>query len=182
MDYLSHVITDHVNEGSWKALRAGRNRPNISHLIFVDDLLLFAEASSFQMQIILNCLDIFCSATSHKVNPIKTTICFSKNVTLVEANNIARCGGFSVSQELGRYLGAHIHHGRATANNFKNILDRVHSWLNGWKQQCLSIAGRITLANSVLGSLATFQMQHDRIPKAICSAFEKAQRQFVWGG
>lgn len=43
------------------------------------------------------------------------------------------------------------------------------------------MVGRVTLAGFVLGSLATFQMQHERLPKATCLAIEKAQRQFIWG-
>lgn len=45
----------------------------------------------------------------------------------------------------------------------------------------LSMVGRVTLASSVLGSMTTFQMQHEKIPKATCQAIETAQRQFMWG-
>jgi len=45
MDKLSHIIADHVEAEYWKPMRAGRYGPQISHLLFVDDLLLFAEAS-----------------------------------------------------------------------------------------------------------------------------------------
>lgn len=34
----------------------------------------------------------------------------------------------------------------------------------------------------MLGSVASFHMQHEKIPKAICNDIEKAQRQFIWGG
>lgn len=158
MEFLSHVIDDQVNNGSWKTLRAGRNGPKISHLVFTDDLLLLEEASTNQMQVIQYRLNTLCLASGDRVDPSKTSICFSKNVSSIEANNIASCGGFSIFEEFGRYLGAYIHKGRATANNYKSILDKVQSRLNGWKQQCLSMAGRITLAKSVLRSLSTFQM------------------------
>lgn len=181
MDYLSHIIADHVIEGSWKPMRAGRLGPIISHLIFADDLLLFVEASIDQMQTILHCLNMFCSASGQKVNANKTSICFSKNVSDNEANGITSCGGFSVSKDIGRYLGAQILRGRVTIGRYNHILDKVQDRLCGWKQQCLSMAGRITLAGSVLGSMATFQMQHEKLLKATCLAIEKAQRQFIWG-
>lgn len=71
--------------------------------------------------------------------------------------------------------------GRVTTSRYKHILDKVKFKLSGRKQQCLSMAGRITLAGSLLGSLAVFQMQHVKLPKSICQAIEKAQRQFIWG-
>lgn len=45
MEDLSHIIADAVNNGIWKPMKAGRHGPSISHLIFADDLLVFAEAS-----------------------------------------------------------------------------------------------------------------------------------------
>ncbi|QHN83883.1 putative mitochondrial protein [Arachis hypogaea] len=46
MDQLTHLIMEGVDNGSWNPMRAGRNGPQISHLMFADDLILFVEASS----------------------------------------------------------------------------------------------------------------------------------------
>lgn len=94
IEFLTHIIMDKVNEGTWKPMKAGRNGPSISHLMFADDLLLFSEASQNQMNIILDCLNMFCSISGQKVNARKTSICFSKNVSSNEANCITSYGGF----------------------------------------------------------------------------------------
>jgi hypothetical protein len=39
MDKLSHLIAEATETGKWKPMRAGRNGPYISHLMFADDLL-----------------------------------------------------------------------------------------------------------------------------------------------
>lgn len=44
-------------EGDWKPLRAGRNGPLISHTMFADDLLLFAQAKENQIRYLIK-LDI----------------------------------------------------------------------------------------------------------------------------
>jgi len=76
MDKLSHIIADQVEAEYWKPMRAGRYGPQISHLLFVDDLLLFAEASIKQAHCVMHCLDLFCQASGQKINSKKTQIFF----------------------------------------------------------------------------------------------------------
>ena len=49
---------------AWKPFKFSREGPSISHLCFVDDMLLFAKASGVQMQKMLNYLNWFCDALS----------------------------------------------------------------------------------------------------------------------
>jgi len=52
--------------------------------------------------------------------------------------------------------------------------------LNGWKHQCLSFAGRLTLTKFVLSSIPYYHMQYAKIPKTLCDEIEKIQRGFLW--
>ena len=52
MERLGHLINDSINSGQWKPIRLSRNGPLLSHLFFVDDLILFGEASTEQMDVI----------------------------------------------------------------------------------------------------------------------------------
>lgn len=165
----------------WNGTKSESFKPSRGIISFADNLLLFAEASVDQMRIILNYLNIFCEASGQKVNPQKTSILFSKNVTGQEAAQIAGYRGFSISENLGRYLGAHIFSGRSNVNKYRFLADKINSCLSGWKKQCLSLAGRLTLANSVMGTTANFHMQHDKIPKTILLNIEQSQREFIWG-
>jgi hypothetical protein len=72
MEQLSHIIADQVDAQYWKPMRAGRYGPQISHLLFVDDLLLFAEASFEQSHCIMHCLNLFCQASGQKINSQKS--------------------------------------------------------------------------------------------------------------
>lgn len=58
----------------WKPMRAGRYGPQISHLLFADDLL-FAEASIEKAHCVLHCLDI-CEASGQRINYQKTQVFF----------------------------------------------------------------------------------------------------------
>lgn len=52
---LSHLIAEEVSKNNWKPIKLGRRCPPISHLFFADDLVLFAEASIEQMNVIMSC-------------------------------------------------------------------------------------------------------------------------------
>lgn len=54
--------------------------PSLSHLLFIDDIVLFAEASIHQMKVIRSCLGRFCAWSGEKVSFVKSSIFFSLKV------------------------------------------------------------------------------------------------------
>jgi hypothetical protein len=68
MDKLSHLISHEVHVGEWKPMKAGITGPLISHLMFADDLILFAEASAQQLNVVLNILGRFCQMSGQQVS------------------------------------------------------------------------------------------------------------------
>ncbi|CAN1802340.1 hypothetical protein LINPERHAP1_LOCUS23328 [Linum perenne] len=68
--------------------------------------------------------------------------------------------GFGETTYLGRYLGVPILHGKASKDTYAYILKRMRRKLEGWKCNTLSLAGRVTLALSVLNSIPSYEMQH----------------------
>lgn len=67
LERLGHWISNKVEKGALRPLRASRGGPRISHLFFADDLFLFAEATLDQAQCIKAGLDEFCKASGQKV-------------------------------------------------------------------------------------------------------------------
>ena len=80
MEKLSHIICDATNNQQWIPLKASKNDHSISHIMFVDDLILFNEATNTQILVIIQCLSKFCEISSQRVNKNKSHIFFSKNV------------------------------------------------------------------------------------------------------
>ena len=82
---------------------------------------------------------------------------------------------------LGRYLGANLTTSRSTRVHFKHIVHKIQNKLSEWKQQCLSLAGRITLSKLAISSIPYYHMQYAKLPKIVCDEIEKIQCGFLWG-
>ena len=68
-------------EGNWTLVKASRDNIGISHLFFVDDLMLFAKASEDNCETIKEVLECFYAELSQKVSVNKSQIYFSQNVS-----------------------------------------------------------------------------------------------------
>ena len=105
VERLSHMIQAAMDDGLWKPITFSKGGPPITHLCFADDLFIFAEASMEQVEVIKNCLDLFAASSGQKISREKTRIYFSKNVHHSRSLEIANDFGFSLTGDLGKYLG-----------------------------------------------------------------------------
>lgn len=181
IERLSHIIREAVRRGEWKGIRLGRKGPLIPHLIFADDMVLFSEAIEDQIHVIKECLDKFSEASGQKVRLSKSHIMFSKNFSPEVAQKIVCVAGMNQTSDMGKYLGVPSIHGRVTNNMFRPILDRMNNRLEGWKAKYLSMAGRVTMAQSVLSTIPYYAMQTTLFPVGICENIDKRIRGFIWG-
>lgn len=171
-----------MDDGKLRPVRASRSGPALSYLFFADDLILFSEAREDQLLCIKEGLELFCRSSGQKVNFGKSSMLFSGNIEETEAKRLSELMGIPITAKLGKYLGHHVrHHGR-NGEGHKELVERVNGRLEGWKTRCLSRAGRIMLAKSVMSSLPIFQMQLERLPTWVHKALDRAVRNCVWGG
>ncbi|XP_061998979.1 uncharacterized protein LOC133716290 [Rosa rugosa] len=161
---LSHLIQSNVDIGSWKPVKASQSGPKISHLFFADDLMLFAEASSIQTCKLKRCLDLFCSLSGQAVNYEKSMIFCSPNTCKRIAVDISKICGSPLTNDLGKYLGMPLIHSRVNKNTYASIFDKIQCRLSSWKSKVLSMAGRLTLVQSVTSAIPNYAMQTARLP------------------
>lgn len=181
IEQLSHVIRDAVRKGSWKGIQLSRDGPLLSHLLFADDMVLFSEATEEQIVVIKNCLERFSEASGQRVSFTKSQITFSHNVNPVLANRISTIACMQQTEDMGRYLGVPYIHGRVTGSLFNPMLTRIDARLEGWRAKYLSLAGKITLAQSVLTTIPFYTMQSTLLPVGVCDIIDKKVRNFIWG-
>lgn len=158
-----------------------RGGPQISHLFFADDLLLFGEASSEQIKVMRSCLENFCIASGQKVSLEKSRLLVSHNVHHVRASQLSSEACISLTSDLGKYLGVPLLHRRTNRETYDFLLRNSQQRLASWKATSLSFAGRVTLTQSVVASLPTYCMQTMLLLKYVSNKLEKDQRRFIWG-
>lgn len=181
MERLNHIIQDSIMEGSWNPIRLSRGGPPIYHLFFADDFLLFGEASSSQVETMVECIQRFCDASGQRMNRAKTRVCFSNNVHINRALALSQQMGVGLTGDLGKYLGIPLLHKRASNVTFAPILEKTQKKLSSWKKNFLSLAGRTTLIRSVLSALSSYHMQTMLLPKGLLNEIEQQSRCFLWG-
>ncbi|CAL1381562.1 unnamed protein product [Linum trigynum] len=170
-----------MEQGEWEPIRISSNGPSLSRLFFADDLILFSVASMRQVQVILRCLEEFGAASGQQVSRPKSRVFFSKNVTVAEGDAISNALNIPTTANLGRYLGVPVIHDRVSKATYTELIDRIDKRLAGWKVKSLSLAGRITLAQSVLSSLPAYTRQTLLLPASVREYIDKKIRGFIWG-
>lgn len=141
-----------------------RKGPSVSHIFFADDLLLFGKARVSQMKAIMELLNSFCEASGQSKNPSKSKIYVSPNLPKRQAREIRDVCGFGLVNNLGKYLGTPLLHGRFDKTTFQERLDKVNARLSAWKSNFLPLAGRATLIQSVRQSIPMFIMHTNYLP------------------
>ncbi|CAL9002606.1 unnamed protein product [Prunus brigantina] len=113
------------------------------------------------------CLDEFCHLSGQKVSFEKSRICVSPNICSDLANSIATISGSPHSSNLGKYLGVPIIHTRVDKTTYQEVIAKVQKRLASWKHHTLSMAGRITLLQSVTAAIPLYTMQTVKLPISV---------------
>ncbi|CAL9001792.1 unnamed protein product [Prunus brigantina] len=127
------------------------------------------------------CLDDFCSFSGQKVSFEKSMVCVSPNTCPGLAQNIASISGSPLSDNLGKYLGVPLIHTRVNKDTYQEIIDKVQKRLSYWKSHTLSMAGRLTLLQSVTSAIPIYSMQTAMLPASVCSKLDQLNKNFLWG-
>ncbi|XP_050238477.2 uncharacterized protein LOC126687968 [Mercurialis annua] len=181
MERLSHRICSAVHNGDWAPIKLNRTGPNLSHLFFADDLILFGQATEDQSHTVNAILEEFSLSSGLRVSLNKTQIFFSANVEFQKAEQISNLLGFQRAHDLGKYLGVPLLHSRVTKETYAFIVNKIKHKLSGWNSSLLSLAGRLSLAKSVLMSIPGYAMQTTSLPNGLCDQIDRLVRNFVWG-
>ncbi|KAK8669557.1 hypothetical protein V6N13_106985 [Hibiscus sabdariffa] len=120
----------------------GCQRLEVGHLLFVDDSVLFSEASIVAANTLKQVLITFGNASGHRVNFEKSLVFYSGNVDEELRNKIGSLLGVHVSSNPEKYLGLPTMVGRRKRDAFSYYFDRFNVKTENWGIHFLSTGGK----------------------------------------
>ncbi|XP_077236579.1 uncharacterized protein LOC143878157 [Tasmannia lanceolata] len=118
----------------------------ISHTLFADDVMIYANPNSISAAGIINCLDSFKLCSGLEFNPIKSEVFFAgiQNCTKRVICNILKIeeGKFPI-----KYLGLPLITFRLSSRDCQPIIDKIRQRISSWSTRLLSRAGRVEMVN-----------------------------------
>ncbi|XP_028547537.1 uncharacterized protein LOC114578498, partial [Dendrobium catenatum] len=124
-------------------------------------------------------LEDYCSWTGQKVNRSKSAILFNKSTSSSTKSRLAKITGCRKVEEL-EYLGLKFALRRLTRKDFAPLVQQARAKTLTWGIRHLSLAGRVTLINSVLLHSSVYVVTNSMVPRSILNDIEKICRSFLW--
>lgn len=137
-DGLSLLLDEKVLQGAITPVQVCRRAPGISHLLFVDDTLLFFKADNGQANVIREVLDDYAVGTSQFINPAKCSMLID-DITPASVHAEIR----STLQIVGngfedKYLGFPTPEGRMNKGKFQSLQEKIWKRIIMWGENYLS--------------------------------------------
>ncbi|XP_057444657.1 uncharacterized protein LOC130736903 [Lotus japonicus] len=163
-------------------IKIARSAPIISHLLFADDSVIFARATSQEALTIKAILASYEQASGQVINLDKSMLSCSRNVPENRFHELKQLLNVKAVECYDKYLGLPTIIGKSKTQIFSFVKDRVWKKLKGWKEKSLSRAGREVLVKVVAQSIPSYVMSCFLLPDGICSDIEGMISRFYWGG
>ncbi|GJV78944.1 hypothetical protein Tco_1514814 [Tanacetum coccineum] len=152
MEVLTLMLQRRVNGSHLFTYHRYCDKLKLINLCFADDLFLFAHGDADSAQVIMACLDEFNEVSGLVPSLPKSTAYFCNvlNHTKLAILNILP---FEEGRLPVKYLGVPLISSRLIYRDCKELIDKVRSHIQDWKNKSLSAAGRLQLLRSVIGSM-----------------------------
>jgi hypothetical protein len=144
-----------MNHNRITPIKVCRRAPGVSHLLFVDDTLLFFRAFEEQAVCAKNTLDVYATCTRQLVNPSKCSIMFSAYCPQQVQTDIHSILHVEQHGFEPKYLGLPTPDRRMHRRRFDNLQARLSKRLFEWGDSILAQSAREVLIKSVLQTIPT---------------------------
>jgi hypothetical protein len=179
---LSRAIENVVSSGYFHGIQL-TTRLRITHLLFVDAILIFCSGRRRHAKVLSNILSLFHSTTGMQINIQKYTLSFSEMES--EDEEIYRRLFPYTFQEFSeglKYLGFNLKPNNYLKKDWKWLISKLEKRLSGWSFRWLSRERRLNLNKEVLEATSFYWMSLSWIPKETLENIRKVCSHFIWSG
>lgn len=176
--YVGKILLLYEEIFAWRSSKSGLA---FLHLMFADDLVLFAKTDQINCSTIRGVLHAFCSKSGQTVSEVKPRVYFSSNVDSDLREILSDILGFQSTSTIGKYLGISIKHLGSSNRDFNFVLDHVKQKLSAWKENLLFMAGRTVLIQSSSSMIPSYTMQCAYLLGKVLDSIDRVNRNFLCG-
>lgn len=169
-----------LNVGVPKPYKVPRNCKHISHMLYVDDVLMFVNGKNKNMEIILKFIRVYESASGQKLNSIKSKFYVHHSVSSSKKFVIANVVGFQEGTLPFIYLGPPSYN-KLTIQDYELVISKITKKVEAQKWCFLFMGGKITLIQTVLSTIPKHILVVLNPPKKVFQRIDKDFSQFFWG-
>lgn len=128
---LSYNLNNKQQRGELMPYRLGRSVVPISHLFYVDDMLLFANGHSRSLQRLKRLMNNYEVSSGQQINLDKSAFYASKLIPRHRLSRIQHVTGCHVKHLPFKYLGAPIYKGRCRIQMFEEVIGKFSRRIEG---------------------------------------------------
>lgn len=150
----------------------------VSHLIFADDLVIFADDTAENAACIRSIMKCFACFLGINKNGAKSHLITSRSADESALSDVL---GIPRAALPMRYLGLPLFAGRLTKAHCQPLINKFAKKLDSWNTRLLSMAGRIELVISTLSSCSIFWTAVFPLPATDSEEIDKMCRKFIRG-
>lgn len=180
-EVLSRMLNNLQQNQQYKGFHMEFRGPQINHLSFADDVIIFASGTTVSLQLIMQILSTYESVSGQQINREKSHYMIPHSTPPEIIATIRDTTGFNQKESPITYLGCPLYIGRQRVSYFFDMIDKVVRKISGWQSRILSFGGRVTLVRHVLQSLPIHTLAAISPPKTILNYIKKLTADFFWG-
>ena len=178
---LSLMIKDARDNGLIRGIKFSPSL-TLTHLLFVDDVILLGSGTILDWLAFESLLDCFCKASGMCINADKSCLLFHNFSDACLVDFKAAMPYNILPLQLGiTYLGYQLKPLSYRVADWNWLLNKFEKKIKHWAFRYLSLGGRLVLVNSVLASIPVYWMGLAPIPCSILQKLRKLMFNFLWG-
>lgn len=150
-----------------------RRGPQVNHLAFADDIILFSSGRKKTTKLLMNTLATYEATSGQLVNKAKSYFLLAPGVMDNMGSGIVRWIGMQQRSFPIKYLGCPLFVVRERISNYSEMISKVTIRIRGWHTRLLSPGGKAVLIKYILLALHVHLISIVQPPKGEIVQIEK---------
>ncbi|XP_055824484.1 uncharacterized protein LOC129893019 [Solanum dulcamara] len=152
-EVLSRLLNNLHQHPHYHGFFMAKRGPQINHLSFADDIIIFSSGRSQTLQLIMDTLHTYESTSGQLINRDKSHFMIPSNAFNSTVRRIKQVTGFRQKNSPITYLGCPLYIGRQKLIYYSDLIAKVVARITGWQAKILNYGGRATLVKHVIQAL-----------------------------